>query len=90
MTVEERAERVSATKARASLGEILARTRYGGCRFVSQQHGDPAVVVMGYEDYQRLMALLDDLEDIRDLLESEGEPTRPLREYLAERGQSDA
>lgn len=45
---------------------------------------------MGYEDYEALMKLLEDLEDIRDMLESEGEPTRPLREYLAERGQSGA
>jgi uncharacterized protein YuzE len=30
----------------------------------------------------------EDLEDIRDLLESEEEPTRPLSEYLAERGQA--
>jgi prevent-host-death family protein len=84
MIVEERAEKVSATKARASLGEILARARYGGRRFVIQQRGDAAAVVMGYEDYQRLMARLEDLEDIRDLLESEDEPTRTLREYLAE------
>ena len=28
------------------------------------------------------------LEDIRDMLESEEEPTRPLSEYLAERGQA--
>jgi prevent-host-death family protein len=84
MIVEERTEKVSATKARASLGEILARARYGGCRFIIQQRGDPAAVVMGYEDYQRLMTRLEDLEDIRDLLESEDEPTRSLREYLAE------
>jgi len=45
---------------------------------------------MGYEDYQELMALLEDLEDVRDMLESEGEPTRPLREYLAERAQPGA
>jgi prevent-host-death family protein len=83
-----KARTVDATKARATLGEILARARYGGQRFVIQQRGDPAAVVMGYEDYQELMALLEDLEDIRDMLESEGEPTRPLREYLAERGQS--
>ena len=51
---------------------------------------DPAAVGMGYEDCQELMALLEDLEDIRDMLESEGEPTRPLREYVAEREQSDA
>ena len=45
---------------------------------------------MGYEDYQKLMALLEDLENIRDMLRSEGEPTRPLSEYLAERGPSGA
>jgi prevent-host-death family protein len=77
---------VDATSARASLGEILARARYGGQRFVIQQRGDPAAVVMGYEDYRELMTLLEDLEDIRDMLESEDEPTRPLRQYLAERG----
>ena len=86
--MEVRAETVDATMARARLGDLLARARYGGWRFVIQQRGDPAAVVMGYEDYKALMELLEDLEDIRDMLESESEPTRPLREYLAERGQS--
>ena len=88
--MEARAETVDATMARARLGDLLARARYGGWRFVIQQRGDPAAVVMGYEDYQKLMALLEDLEDIRDMLRSEGEPTRPLSEYLAERGPSGA
>ena len=90
MVVGARAQTVDATKARATLGEILARARYGGQRFVIQQRGDPAAVVMGYEDYQGLLALLEDLEDIWDMLESEGKPTGPLREYLAERGYSGA
>ena len=47
-------------------------------------------MIMGYEDYRALMDLLEDLEDIRDMLESEGEPTRPLSEYLAGRGQPGA
>jgi len=88
--METRAETVDATQARAGLGDILARARYGGWRFVIQQRGDPAVVVMGYEDYQAMIALLEDLEDIRDMLASEGEPPRPLSEYLAERRQSSA
>ncbi len=87
MPSDVRAEKVDATTARASLGEILARARYGGWRFVIEQRGDPAAVVIGYEDYQRLLALLEDLEDIRDMLESEAEPARPLSEYLAERSQ---
>jgi prevent-host-death family protein len=88
--METRAETVDATMARARLGDILARARYGGWRFVIQQRGDPAAVVMGYEDYKALMELLEDLEDVRDMLETEKEPTRPLREYLAEHGRSDA
>ncbi len=75
-----------ATTARAKLGSLLARARYGGQRFVIEQRGEPAVVMMGYEDYHAAMDLLEDLEDIRDILESEGEPARPLREYLAQQG----
>jgi hypothetical protein len=45
---------------------------------------------MGYEDYTTLMGLLEDLEDIRDMLESDGEPARPLSDYLAARGLSGA
>jgi prevent-host-death family protein len=86
MSEKAKVETVNATEARASLGDILARARYGKRRFVIQQRGDPAAVVLGYEDYQELMALLEDLEDIRDMLESEGEPARPLREYLTEKG----
>lgn len=81
-------ESITATQARANLGDVLSRARYGGQRFVIQQRGDPAAVVMGYEDYQELMALLEDLEDLQDMLKSGGEPARLLREYLIERGQS--
>jgi hypothetical protein len=40
---------------------------------------------MGYQDYTTLLELLDDLEDIADMLASEGEPARRLEDYLAER-----
>ena len=45
---------------------------------------------MSYEDYQALMKLLQGLEDVRDILDTEGEPTRPLRGYLTERRQPGA
>ena len=61
MVVEVKAETVDATKARASLGEILARARYGGRRFGNQQRVHPAAGVIGYEDYQEFMAHLQDL-----------------------------
>ena len=85
-----RAETTDATMARAHLGDFLARARYGGWRFVIQQRGEPAAVLMGYQDYTALIELLEDLQDIRDMMDSEGEPVRPLGEYLAEHGQSDA
>jgi prevent-host-death family protein len=81
-------EIIDATRARARLGDILARARYGGWRFIIQQRGDPAAAVMGYEDYRALMELLEDFQDARDMLETEKEPARPLREYLAEWEQS--
>jgi len=81
----ENVQTLDATFARAHLGDLLARARYGNQRFVIEQRGEPAAVVIGYKDYEALIALLEDLEDVRDMLQSEGEPTRPLREYLAER-----
>ena len=88
MVVMSSTETVDATQARAALGDILARARYGGQRFVIRQRGTPAAVVIGYEDYQQLLARMEDLEDIRVILESDGEPARPLRDYLAEQDQS--
>jgi prevent-host-death family protein len=85
--METRAETIDATTARARLGDLLARARYDRQRFVIQQRGEEAAVMMGYEDYRALMTLLEDLQDIRDMLQSEDEPTRPLSEYLAERGE---
>ena len=86
----ERLETVDATVARARLGDLLARARYGGWRFVIEQRGNPAAVVIGYAEYRALVERLEDLQDVRDMVESEGEPTRPLSEHLAERGHSGA
>jgi prevent-host-death family protein len=83
--MEARTEAVDATAARARLGDIVARARYGGWRFIIRQRGEAAAVVMGYDDYHALTELLEDLEDVRDILETEGEATWLLREYLVER-----
>jgi prevent-host-death family protein len=83
--MEVRIEAVDATAARAHLGDIVARARYGGWRFVIRQRGEAAAVVMGYDEYSALAESLEDLEDVRDMLKTEDEATRPLSEYLAER-----
>ena len=41
----------------------MARAGYGGWRFVIQQRGEPAAVLMGYQDYMTMIELLEDLED---------------------------
>ena len=50
--------------------------------------GREKVVLMPYSEYEVLMSRLEDLEDIRDMLEAEAEyrsgQGRPLREFLAE------
>jgi hypothetical protein len=56
----------------------------GAGRFIIKQRGQAAAVVMGYDDYRALANLLTDLEDVRDVIETEDEPARPLSEYLAE------
>jgi len=83
--MEARIEVVSATAARAHLGGILARARYGGWRFIIRQRGEAAAVVMGHDEYHVLMERLEDLEDVRDMLKAQGEATRPLSGYLSER-----
>ena len=50
--------------------------------------GREKVVLMPYSEYEALMSQLEDLEDVRDMLEAEAEyragQGRPLREFLAE------
>lgn len=86
----DRSETVDATVARARLGDLLARSRCGGWRFVIEQRGNPAAMVIGYQEYRALVERLEHLQDVRDMVESEGEPAHPLGEYPAARGQPGA
>lgn len=53
------ASTVTATKAKASFSAVLARAGYRGERIVIKKGTRPTAVILGYEDYQRLV----DLED---------------------------
>lgn len=53
------ASTVTATKAKASFSAVLARAGYRGERIVIKKGGRPTAVILGYDDYQRLV----DLED---------------------------
>lgn len=50
---------VTATKAKASFSEVLARAGYQGQRIIVKKGRRPTAVILGYEDFQRLA----DLED---------------------------
>jgi prevent-host-death family protein len=50
---------VTATKAKASFSAVLAKAGYQGQRIVIKKGARPTAVILGYEDYQRLI----DLED---------------------------
>ena len=53
------ASTVTATKAKASFSDVLARAGYQGQRIVIKKGTRPTAVILGYDDYQRLV----DLED---------------------------
>ncbi len=44
--------------------------------------GDQEIVLMPLAHYNALLDKLEELEDIRDMLESLKEPARPFEEYL--------
>ena len=53
------ASTVTATKAKASFSAVLTRAGYQGQRIVIKKGSRPTAVILGYDDYQRLV----DLED---------------------------
>lgn len=44
----------------------------------------PKAVLMSFEDYNTLLARLEDLEDILSMQQARAEPARPYEEFLAE------
>jgi len=50
------------------------------------QHGRPAVVLVDYEQYEALMARLEDLSDLASLEAAADEPVRDYEDFLAEIG----
>ncbi len=58
-TTIQAASTVTATKAKASFSEVFARAGYQGEWIVIKKGARPTAVILGYEDYQRLV----DLED---------------------------
>ena len=53
---------VTATKAKATFSAVLAKAGFQGQRIVIKKGTRPTAVILGYEDYQRLIDLEDRFE----------------------------
>jgi prevent-host-death family protein len=71
---------------RRKTGDVIKMAQREGYAVYVTQHGRPAVVVVGYEDYEALLAQLEDLSDLASLESTDDEPARPYDEFLAELG----
>jgi len=50
------------------------------------QHGRPAAVLVDYDQYEALLAQLEDLSDLASLEAAAAEPERDYKAFLAEQG----
>lgn len=75
---------------RRRTSDVIKAVRDGNQVVYVTQHGRPAVVVVGYENYEALMAQLEDLSDLASLEAAVDEPVRAYEEFLAELGSPDA
>jgi prevent-host-death family protein len=75
---------------RRNAGEVLAAMRDGGDVIYITQHGRPAAVLVDYEQYEAMLAQLEDLADLTAIDAAADEPERDYVEFLAEIGRSDS
>ena len=74
---------------RRKTSDVIKAVQSGGQAVYVTQHGRPVVVLVGYEDYEALMAQLEDLSDLASLEAAADERVRPYGEFLAELGSPD-
>jgi len=82
----ERFRSISVSEARALLASLIEQAE-GGEPFFLVSRSRVRAVLMGIAQYDALLERLEDLEDSLEILraKTEGEPSRPLEEYLEER-----
>jgi prevent-host-death family protein len=69
---------------RRKTSDVIKTVQREGQVVYVTQHGRPAVVLVDYEDYEALIAQLEDLSDLASLEAAVDEPARPYDEFLAE------
>jgi prevent-host-death family protein len=75
---------------RRKTSDVIKTVQREGQVVYVTQHGRPAVVLVDYEDYEALIAQLEDLSDLASLEAAVDEPARPYDEFLAELGSASA
>jgi prevent-host-death family protein len=82
----DRLRSISVSEARALLASLIEQAE-GGEPFFLVSRSRVRAVLMGIAQYDALLERLEDLEDSLEILraKTEGEPSRPLEEYLEER-----
>lgn len=78
------------TDLRRDTSRILRSVREDGDVVYITQHGRAAAVLLDYDQYQALLAQLEDLSDLAAIEEVASEPARSYEEFLAEMGGPDA
>ncbi|WP_374687125.1 type II toxin-antitoxin system Phd/YefM family antitoxin [Promineifilum sp.] len=68
---------------RRNTSDALTAAREGGPIYITQ-HGRPAAVLVAYEQYEALLAQLEDLADLAALDAAAGEPERDYDDFLLE------
>ena len=75
---------MSATKARRNFTQVVeALGPEGGPLYITHR-GEPTAVLVGYKTFEALVEKLEDLSDIVEIYEAQGEPARSLEEVVAE------
>jgi prevent-host-death family protein len=82
----ERLRSISVSEARAMLANLIEQVEVGE-PYLLVSRSRVRAVLMGIAQYDALLERLEDLEDSLDILraKAEGEPSRPLEDYLKER-----
>lgn len=76
------------TDLRRDTSRILKSVREDGDVVYITQHGRAAAVLLDYDQYQALLAQLEDLSDLAAIEEVGGESSRSYKEFLTEMGES--
>jgi len=69
---------------RRQASQVINTLREGSDVVYITQHGRPAAVLVDYEQYEAMVAQLEDLADLASLEAAADELERPYEEFLAE------